>query len=86
MVLNPNIIFYVLIFFSVYVQVFFLVTFFENRRKIIVRNNKIKITKYPAVTIVVPCWNEEATVYKTVCSLLNLNYPKDKLKIFFIYD
>ncbi|OGI66299.1 hypothetical protein A3A95_01805 [Candidatus Nomurabacteria bacterium RIFCSPLOWO2_01_FULL_39_18] len=86
MVLNPNIIFYVLIFFSVYVQVFFLVTFFENRRKIIVRNNKIKITKYPAVTIVVPCWNEEATVYKTVCSLLNLNYPKDKLKIFLIDD
>lgn len=71
---------------SVYVQVFFLITFLENRKKIIIRNGKIKLAKYPAVTIVVPCWNEERTVYKTIRSLLNLNYPKDKIKIFLIDD
>jgi len=79
-------IFYILIFLSVYVQVFFFVTFLENRKKIVIRNGKIKLKHYPAVTIAVPCWNEENTVEKTVQSLLNLNYPKDKLQIMLIDD
>src|SRR3989339_1022807 len=81
-----DLIFYVLIFLSVYVQVFFLVTFLENRKKIIVRNGKIKLANYPMITIAVPCFNEEKTVYQTIHSLLNLNYPKDKVKIFLIDD
>lgn len=81
-----NMIFYILIFLSVYAQVFFFITFFENRKKIITREGKIKLGHYPAVTIVVPCWNEESTVYKTIRSVLNLNYPKDKLKVFLIDD
>ncbi len=82
----PNIIFYILLFFSVYVQVFFFVTFLENRKRIITRSGKVSLAQYPSVTIVVPCWNEEETVYKTVRSLLDLNYPKDKVKIFLIDD
>jgi len=81
-----SIIFYVLTFLSVYVQVFFLITFLENRKKIIIRNGATKLSKYPSVTIMVPSWNEEKTVYKTVRSLLDLNYPKEKLKIFLIDD
>jgi cellulose synthase/poly-beta-1,6-N-acetylglucosamine synthase-like glycosyltransferase len=81
-----NLIFYVLIFLSVYVQVFLLVTFLENRKKIVIRSGSIKLTNYPTVTIVVPCWNEEKTVHKTIQSLLALNYPQDKLKIFLIDD
>jgi cellulose synthase/poly-beta-1,6-N-acetylglucosamine synthase-like glycosyltransferase len=81
-----NAIFYILIFLSVYVQVFFFVTFLENRKKILIRKGKTKLASYPSVTIVVPCWNEEKTVGETVRSLLDLNYPKDKLKIFLIND
>lgn len=81
-----NVIFYILVFLPVYVQVFFLVTFFENRKKIITRTGEIKLKEYPAVTVIVPCWNEENTINKTVKSLLNLNYPKDKLNIFLIND
>lgn len=81
-----DIILYVLIFLSVYVQVFFFVTFLENRKKIIIRTNDLKLNHYPAVTIAVPCWNEESTVEKTVHSLLNLNYPKNKIQIFLIDD
>ncbi len=44
------------------------------------------IKKYPTVTIIVPCWNEEKTVSATVHSLLNLDYPKDKLKIIIVDD
>jgi cellulose synthase/poly-beta-1,6-N-acetylglucosamine synthase-like glycosyltransferase len=86
MVSVSSIIFYILTFLSVYVQVFFLITFLENRKKIIIRNGNTKLIKYPAVTIFVPAWNEERTIYKTIRSLLNLNYPKEKLQIFLIDD
>jgi len=86
MISISNVIFYILIFFAVYIQVFFLVTFLENRKKIIIRNGRIKLRNFPTVTVVVPCWNEERTVEKTVLSLLHLNYPKDKVKIFLVDD
>jgi cellulose synthase/poly-beta-1,6-N-acetylglucosamine synthase-like glycosyltransferase len=76
----------IFIFLSVYVQVFFFVTFLENRKKIIIRKGETKLKFYPTVTITVPCWNEETTIEKTIQSLLGLNYPKDKLKIFLVDD
>lgn len=81
-----SVILYILVFFSVYVQVFFLITFFENRKRIITRGDGITLKEYPAVTIIVPCWNEEHTIEKTVHSLFELNYPKDKLNIFLVDD
>jgi cellulose synthase/poly-beta-1,6-N-acetylglucosamine synthase-like glycosyltransferase len=42
--------------------------------------------RYPTVTIIVPAWNEEHTLKGTVDSLLELNYPKDRLDIFIIDD
>lgn len=41
---------------------------------------------YPAVTILVPVFNEERTVEKTIDSLLELEYPKDKLQIMVVDD
>jgi cellulose synthase/poly-beta-1,6-N-acetylglucosamine synthase-like glycosyltransferase len=41
---------------------------------------------WPSVTIIVPCYNEEKTVTKTILSLLALSYPKDKFKILAIDD
>jgi cellulose synthase/poly-beta-1,6-N-acetylglucosamine synthase-like glycosyltransferase len=81
-----GVIFYILTFLSVYVQVFFLVTFLENRKKIVTRKGKLKLDNYPSVTIIVPCWNEEKTILRTVNSLLHINYPQDKLNIFLIDD
>jgi hypothetical protein len=81
-----GVIFYILTFLSVYVQVFFLVTFLENRKKIVTRKGKIQLANYPSVTIIVPCWNEEKSIFKSVNSLLHIYYPQDKLKIFLIDD
>jgi cellulose synthase/poly-beta-1,6-N-acetylglucosamine synthase-like glycosyltransferase len=81
-----DIILYILVFLSVYVQVFFLITFLENRKRIVTRSGATVLSDYPAVTITIPCWNEEETVAKTVNSLLGVNYPKDKLKVFLIDD
>ncbi len=78
--------FYTLAFCSVYVQVYFLVTFFEKRRSIVKHPAILDLKNYPTVTITVPCYNEEHTVRKTIESLQKLDYPKDKLSIFLIDD
>ncbi len=83
-----HIITYILLFISLNFEVFLLITYFENRLEITRENKRSfdEIKKYPTVTIMVPCWNEEKTVAKTVNSLLSLDYPKNKLKIMVIDD
>lgn len=78
---------YVIVFLAVYVQVFFLVTFFERRNELRVSHSKgYALSSFPTVAIIVPCWNEETTVHGTVDSLLALEYPKDKLEIVLVDD
>ena len=77
---------YILTFLSVYVQVFFLITFLEKRKHILIRNKNIELKEYPGVTVIVPCYNEEKTIAGTINSLLDLDYPKDKLNIMIIDD
>ncbi len=84
----PDIITYAVIFLAVYVQVFFLVTFVEHRKKIPdFKNDPIPvIPNPPKVAIIVPCWNEEKTVHGTINSILNLDYPADKLEVIAVDD
>jgi cellulose synthase/poly-beta-1,6-N-acetylglucosamine synthase-like glycosyltransferase len=77
---------YVLTFLSVYVQVFFLITFLENRRNILIRTGKIELPEYPGVTVIVPCYNESKTITATVESILALDYPKEKLNLIVVDD
>lgn len=65
---------------------FFLVTFFEKRKYLSIRTEPFELKKYPGVTVIVPCYNEERTIYGTIRSLLALDYPKDKLKIIIVDD
>lgn len=88
--LVSEIINYFFLFIGLYVEVFFLITYFEFQAKDqTLKNPKGPIfdfIKFPSVSIIVPVWNEETTILKTVFSLLKLNYPKDKLSIFIVDD
>lgn len=79
---------YFFMFFLVYYQVFILLTFFEHKHEFKKKPPAIPLqdSKLPAVTILVPVFNEFATVQKTIQSLLDLNYPKDKLHISIVDD
>lgn len=84
-----NYITYFFLFISLNFEIFLLITYFENRKEIKKEKKaqfNVKLKKYPSVTIIVPCWNEQNTVSKTIHSLLNLDYPKDKLKIMVVDD
>lgn len=87
MFIAANSLIYFVLFISLFFEVFLLITYIENRAKIKKEGaGEIKLNKYPSVTIIVPCFNEEKTITKTVFSLLDLDYPKDKLKIIVVDD
>ena len=78
-----DIIVYSSIFFFLYINIFSLLVLWENKNRIY----KPKLRKnHPNVCIIVPCFNEEKTIVKTVRSLLRLDYPRDKLEILVIDD
>lgn len=75
---------YVSLFLSLYFQIFLLLTYFGWSKKD--TYSGFSEESLPSVSIMVPCWNEESTVVKTVHSLLDLDYPKDKLFVVVIDD
>lgn len=45
-----------------------------------------KPTKFPFISFLVPCYNEEATLAETIENLAKINYPEDKREIIIIND
>ena len=72
---------YVGSYFGLFSAIFFLITLFENRKRL-----SKTAKKFPSATIIIPAYNEEKTVAATIKSVLALDYPKDKLKILVIDD
>jgi len=70
------------IYMGLFTLILFLVTFFEQRREL----KNPKITKYYNIDVLIPAYNEEENIEKTIQSVLDLDYPKDKLKIVVIDD
>lgn len=79
---------YIFLFIALYVEIFFLITYFElsSSAPLGGTTRDKRPFKFPSVSVIVPVWNEETTVLKTIFSLLKLNYPKDKLSIFIVDD
>ncbi len=78
----------IFLFASLYVQVFLIITLIEHRDSL---KNKPQRTAFnyhslPTVSVIVPCFNEEATVIGTIDSLKRLNYPAEKLSIIAVDD
>jgi cellulose synthase/poly-beta-1,6-N-acetylglucosamine synthase-like glycosyltransferase len=74
---------YICLFVALYFEVFLLISFFEKRPA---QKSLLRPAYFPSVSMVVPCFNEEATLAHTVESLLALDYPKEKLEIFIVND
>ena len=79
-----EIVLWVVYFISLYFTVFWLLVFVENEPSIY--SEKKALGKTPFVTILVPAYNEEDTIKRTLDSCLNLDYPSDKLEIIVVND
>ena len=63
-----------------------LLTYLERRHSIKQEEDRPMPTDLPAVSVIVPCFNEEQTITKTIESILDLDYPKEKLNIIIVDD
>ena len=72
-------------FIGLFVNIFFILTIFSDKKKHIIDP---KFT--PKISILIPAWNEGSNngerLTKTIDSVLNADYPKDKLEIIVIND
>ncbi len=72
---------HIVVFFSLYFEIFFLITYLSKDKKI---DSTFEFT--PPVSILIPCFNEEKSVVATIHSILALDYPKEKIQIIVIDD
>ncbi len=63
-----------------------MITYFELREREKGAPSLPALNEWPGVSVIVPAWNEEATILETIFSILKLNYPKNKLSIFIVDD
>lgn len=70
-------------FVSIYAIIFWLLVYLDKGAK---DQNIKELKKFPLVSITVPAYNEEKTIKETIYSLLNLDYPKEKLELFVVND
>ncbi len=79
---SAEFIFYLGIFSGIYFAIFTFITFIENKDDLYGKKNGF----LPKVSIIVPCFNEEKGIAKTLDSIIGLNYPKDKIEILVVDD
>jgi cellulose synthase/poly-beta-1,6-N-acetylglucosamine synthase-like glycosyltransferase len=78
-----NVTLFCMIFVSLFSAIYFFLVFFDTRNPSIYPKN---FSPKPFVTILVPAYNEEDCLEKTVQSLVDLDYPKDKYEIIILND
>ncbi|MEK6824354.1 MAG: glycosyltransferase, partial [Nanoarchaeota archaeon] len=72
---------YALAYMGLFLLSFYLLSFFQTRKIKIIEEKSDK-----TVTILIPAYNEERDIARTLKSVLNIDYPKDKLEIIVIDD
>ncbi|MBI5226227.1 glycosyltransferase family 2 protein [Candidatus Micrarchaeota archaeon] len=75
---------YALAFLTLFATVFFLLVFLENRSRI--QESPKPPKKLPSLTILIPAYNEEATIGATIESALNAKWPGARKQIVVIDD
>ncbi len=77
----PNIILSVVYIITLFYTVFWLITFLDHKEE-----KKEKAENNPHVSVIVPAHNEEKSIKETLSSLVELDYPRDKIEIIVVND
>ena len=71
-------------FIFIFISVVWILMMFKHKPNMVTKVRKMK--KFPRVSVLIPAYNEENTIAKTVKSVLNLDYPRKMLDIIIIND
>ncbi|GIU68872.1 MAG: glucosaminyltransferase [Candidatus Woesearchaeota archaeon] len=71
----------IIYFISLYYVVFWLLVLIDSED---IPRRKIK--EWPSITIIIPAYNEEENIIKTIKSVESLDYPKDKISLIVVDD
>jgi len=87
--MNPEVLAYPFLFVAIFIESFVLVTLLSKPARLARlrrAGGRADANTLPSVAVIVPCYNEAATVAATCESLLALDYPKEKLEIILVDD
>lgn len=76
-----DIVLYMLYGASLFFSIFLLLIYLDHKK-----TQNLNTEHVPKISIIVPAYNEESTILKTLKSISNLDYPKDKLSVYVIND
>lgn len=82
--MSPEMLAYPFLFIAIFFESFVLVTLLSKPAR--AARARLPSTTTPSVAVIVPCYNEAATLALTCDSLLALDYPKEKLEIILVND
>ncbi len=71
---------------SLYFSIFLLLVYFDKKNIFKAEHSSLNPKAEPLVSILVPAYNEEKTILKTLISIYELEYPKTKLEVIVIDD
>jgi len=79
----PRLIEYGMMFLVLFFTVTMLLIYLKNKKKI---HEKKKNNFQPKISVIIPAYNEEETIVETIKSVLNSDYPKEKLEVIVVND
>jgi len=81
-----NILLWVVYVISLYFSVFLFLVYVDKKNKFREEESSLVLPTEPIITVIVPAYNEEETIIKTLESIYNLDYPKSKLEVIVVND
>jgi cellulose synthase/poly-beta-1,6-N-acetylglucosamine synthase-like glycosyltransferase len=75
-----HIVIYIVAFFGLLMTIFFILSYFP------VKSEDPKPKRFPFVSVILPAYNEEEHIIKSIKSVLQLDYPKSKYEIIVVDD
>ncbi len=76
-----NIIIWIAYLISLYFSIFLILVYISYKDLFQAEKSETSISHEPFISIIIPAYNEEKNIQKTIDSALNIDYPRDKIEI-----
>jgi len=78
-----QIVIYASIYIGLFATTFYILSFWSGQKR---KKQLFKESELPRVSILIPVWNEEKSIERTLKSILKSDYPKGKFEVLVIDD